>query len=140
LVSAKAILPEGPGLPVNYSFVKPRDVHLCFTSKSLFLLLEIPSFLKLPNMFLYLQLRPKGVTDPRREQLIKIKSKEQDQGGKTDSWGVTRTHTDGKSLTLNSACALEMFSVTHCLLFTDPLLCIGTEHLLLPSILPRRSA
>lgn len=101
MVLAKAILPEGPGLQVNYSLVKSRDVNLCFTSRSLFFppLLEMPSFLKLPNMFLYPKLRPKSVTDPRSEQLIQSKSKEQDKGGETDSCGLIGTHTDGKGLT-----------------------------------------
>lgn len=93
LVSAQAILPEGPGVPGNYSFVKCRHGHLCFPSRSLLPLLEICSLLKLPKMLLWFKLRPKGVTEPRSEQLIQIKSKEQDQGrkqdqgGKTDIWG-----------------------------------------------------
>ena len=56
----------------------------------LFPLLEITSFLKLTNTFLYPKLRLRNVTDPGIEQLIQIKYKRKDKGVKTDNCRVTR--------------------------------------------------
>lgn len=135
------MLPEGPGLQVSYAFVRSRDVNLCFTSKSLFPLLETPSFLKIPNMSFYPNQRLKSVTDLRSEQLIQIRPKEKEKGVKTDSCGLPSIHADRKSLTTECGCALRLFSIAHFYYLLTPLLLfIGTGHLLVPSLLPRRPA